>query len=81
MKTTCALFLVFLITGCTGGIRSPLVDMDINLASPVLGLNSGTEVIYPYQQPGDPQAVSPADAFGPSWVDLQQEYPEYNFNP
>lgn len=81
MKTTCALFLVFLLAGCSGGIHSPLVEMDMSLASPILGLNGGTQVVYPYQQTGDPQAGSPADAFGPSWVDLQEEYPEYKFNP
>lgn len=68
------------LAGCSGGVRSSLVEMDMRVASPMLRLNDDVPVVYPYQAAGggrDPMV----NAFGFSWESLESAYGEYRFNP
>ena len=72
--------LLLLLSGCSGGVRSSLIDLDMRLSSPMLGLNDRVPVVYPHLAGGrndDPMVA----AFGPSWESLESAYPQYRFNP
>ena len=80
MKKILIVLILFLIVGCSGGVQSGLVDMDLMIASQVLGLGPDVPVVYPaapFGGAGDPMV----QAFGPSWESIEQGYPAYNFNP
>lgn len=79
MKKIVLVLLVIFFGGCSGGIHSSLVDVEIDLAAPILGLNGDVPVVYPYRPTGgniDPMVGT----FGPSWKGLHNKYPEYKFN-
>lgn len=71
---------LLLLSGCSGGMRSSLVEMDMRVASPMLGLNDELPVVYPYRArgvSGDPMMGS----FGATWQSLEPVYTDYRFNP
>jgi hypothetical protein len=73
---------LFFLAGCSGGVRSSLVDMDLRIASPFSRQNDGVPVVYPYQQAGNNGSRDPmVNAFGPSWESLEPVYSDYRFNP
>lgn len=80
MKKVLVVLLVIFLGGCSGGIHSSLVDMEIDLASPILGLNDDVPVVYPYRPAGTNNTDPMVGSFGPSWEGLYDEYPEYRFN-
>ena len=74
------LAIIFLVSGCSGSLHSSLVEMEVDLASPLLGLNDDIPVVYPSGAGGatsDPMVSS----FGPSWENLEDDYSQYSFNP
>lgn len=80
MKTMWLVLPLLMLAGCSGGVRSSLVEMDLRVASPMLRFNSDVPVVYPYQAGGgsrDPMV----SGFGPSWESLEPVYSEYRFNP
>lgn len=81
MKKILAILLAIFLGGCSGGIYSSLVEMEVNLASPILGLNDEVPVVYPYHTAGRRVADPMVGSFGPSWQGLYDKYPEYRFNP
>lgn len=81
MKKIFTISLILLLCeGCSGGIYTEVVEMDVRIASPALGLNSRVPVVYPAQVDiavGDPMV----QAFGPSWESIEKGYPAFDFNP
>lgn len=69
----------FLISGCSGGVYSPLFEGEVSLASPVLGLNDGKTVVLPAQADGRRGPL--VRDFGESWESVEGDYSGYNFNP
>jgi len=71
--------LLLLLGGCSAGVYSPLVGMELNLSSPLAGDNGRQAVVFPYRADteGDPMVA----AFGPEWRSVEGEYAEYRFNP
>ncbi|MFZ5776184.1 MAG: hypothetical protein ACOY3Z_11935 [Thermodesulfobacteriota bacterium] len=71
--------------GCSGGVRSSLLDMEVRLASPMFADDPGLAVVYPAGRGAlgqDPAASHDlARAFGPAWRNLEGDHPSYNFNP
>lgn len=70
------------LSGCSGGIHSSLLDMQMRVDSPMLTGGKGAvaaPVMYPYRniQPG---AADLGPSFGPAWMNLQGAYPDYWFN-
>lgn len=66
--------------GCSGGVYSNLVEVEMRLASPMFGQGQRVPVVYPGGRggvPGDPMV----QAFGPSWRSMENDYSAYNFNP
>ena len=65
--------------GCSGGVYSNLVEVEMRLASPMLGEDKRVPVVYPGRTnvSDDPMI----QAFGPSWRSMEKDYPAYNFNP
>ena len=65
--------------GCSGGVYSNLVEVEMRLDSPMFGQGQRVPVIYPGRGPvsDDPMV----QAFGPSWRSMENDYPAYNFNP
>lgn len=70
-----------MMAGCSGGVRSSLVEMDMRLASPILRLNDDVPVVYPYYQAGSGSRDPMVNAYGPSWESLEPVYSDYRFNP
>lgn len=81
MKKILAILAALFLSGCSGGIYSSLVEMEVNLASPILGLNDDVEVVYPSHTAGRTATDPMVGSFGPSWQPLFDKYPEYKFNP
>lgn len=84
MRNIWIMALLFLLAGCSGGVRSSAVDMDLRIASPFSRQDDGVPVVYPYQyqQAGNNGSRDPmVNAFGPSWKSLEPVYSEYRFNP
>lgn len=81
MKKMCLAIPLLLLAGCSGGVRSSLVEMDMHIASPLLRLNADVPVVYPDQQAGGVSRDPMVNAFGPSWQSLEPEYSDYRFNP
>lgn len=80
MRKVWLMALLVSLAGCSGGIRSSLLEMDLRVASPALRLNDDVPVVYPDQVRSgsrDPMV----NAFGPSWESLEPFYSEYHFNP
>ena len=69
--------LTFALSGCSVGVRTPMVDMKVDMGSRMLGLNLGVRAFYPHP----PSAGSSlAKRYGPEWQNIQNRYPEYRFN-
>ncbi len=68
---------VLLLVGCSAGVRTPLLDVNVGTGSRLLGLNSGVRVVYPYRPTGN---TSLSERYGPEWQNIQGSYPEYKFN-
>lgn len=81
MKRVFGVMLALLLGGCSGGVYTPLVEAEVDLAAPILGLNDDIEVVYPYQERNGSRGNVMVETYGPSWRDLHSEYPEYRFNP
>lgn len=80
MRKIWVVALCVMLAGCSGGVRSSLVEMDVRVASPLLRLNDDVPVVYPYRAGGmssDPMVSS----YGSSWESLEPVYSDYRFNP
>ena len=71
--------LVFLLGGCSGGVNSSLLDMNMNVSLPFLGDNERQEVVFPYQRRAAASG-SMVEVNGPEWRNVEGDYPEYRFN-
>ena len=72
--------LLFLLGGCSGGVNSSLLDMNMNLSLPFLGDGDRQAVVYPYQgTAADGDSV--VQAYGSEWRNVAGDYREYRFNP
>ena len=80
MKKVIIVLLLAFSVGCSGGVYSDLLEADMRVASPVLGLGSDMPVVYP-AAPVRGYSDPMVQAFGPSWESVEQDYPAYNFNP
>jgi len=80
MQKVLLVLVCLLLSGCAGGVHSPLVNMNMDVSVPFLGDNSRQAVIYPYQA-----GVSGGDAmvraYGPEWRSVEGDYWDYRFNP
>lgn len=65
--------------GCSGGIHSNLVEVDMRLASPMFGEGQRVPVVCPGRTASSEDPM--VQAFGPSWRSMEKDYPAYNFNP
>lgn len=65
--------------GCSAGMYSDLVEVEMRLASPRFGGDQRVPVVYPGKT--EVSGESMAQAFGPSWRSMENDYPAYNFNP
>ncbi|OGQ99824.1 MAG: hypothetical protein A2505_07195 [Deltaproteobacteria bacterium RIFOXYD12_FULL_55_16] len=65
--------------GCSGGIYSNLLEVEMRLASPMFGEGQRVPVVYPGR--GGVADDPLAQAFGPSWRSMEKDYSAYNFNP
>ncbi len=73
------LALVFLLGGCSGGLNSSLLDMNMNVSLPFL--DDGRQlVVYP-DQPARIDGDSMVQANGAEWRSVEGDYPQYRFNP
>ena len=65
--------------GCSGGMYSNLVEVEMRLASPMFGEGQRVPVVYPGRSgvSDDPMIK----AFGPSWRSMEKDDSAYNFNP
>ena len=75
------LALALLLSGCSGGIYTPVAEVGVTLDSPILGLNDELPVVFPYKGTRNRGQNPMVEAYGPSWQDLHSKYPEYRFNP
>lgn len=66
-------------SGCSGGIHSKVLEMEMRLASPMFGEDPGLPVVYPGRQ--EAPAHGMVQSFGPSWRNMEGDHPSYNFNP
>lgn len=69
------LAVVFLLGGCSGGINSSLLKMNVDMSIPFLSGDDRQAVVYPGQANG----VN-GDAGDPEWRNIEKDYPEYSFN-
>ncbi len=81
MKRIIGLVLAFLMGGCSGGIYTPVAELEVAVDSPILGSDDNLPVVYPYKGARNGGQDSMVATYGPSWQDLHSEYPEYRFNP
>jgi len=79
MQKIMAGLLLIVCCGCSGGMHSNLVEIDMRLASPMFGEGQRVPVVYPGRNgvSDDPMV----QAFGPSWRSMEKDYSAYNFNP
>ena len=66
--------------GCSGGMYSDLVEVEMRLASPMFGEGQRVPVVYPGRS-GVSSDHPMVQAVGPSWRSMENDYPAYNFNP
>lgn len=79
MRKIMAGLLLISCCGCSGGMYSDLVEVEMRVATPMFGEGSRVPVVYPGKTgaSGDPMV----QAFGSSWRSMENDYPGYNFNP
>ncbi|HIJ91658.1 MAG TPA: hypothetical protein HPP95_12515 [Deltaproteobacteria bacterium] len=80
MRKIMAVLLLVGCCGCSGGMYTNPLEIELRLASPMFGESRQVPVLYP----GGRGVVSDdpmVQAFGPSWRSLENDYPAYNFNP
>lgn len=65
--------------GCSGGIYSNLVEVEMRLASPILGAGQRVPVVYPGR--GDVSDDPMIKSGGLAWRSMERDYSAYNFNP
>ncbi|HCC54821.1 MAG TPA: hypothetical protein DEQ20_07860 [Desulfobulbaceae bacterium] len=65
--------------GCSGGIYNNLVEMEMRLASPVLGVSQRVPVVYFGR--GDVLYDPMMKNGGLAWRSMERDYSDYNFNP
>ena len=72
--------LVFLfLGGCSGGVNSSLLNMNMDVSLPFLGDGNRQAVVYPDQQVATGDSM--VQAYGREWQSVEGDYPEYRFNP
>lgn len=71
---------LFLLGGCSGGVNSSLLDMNMNVSLPFLGKGDRQAVVFPYQRAAA-DGDSMVQANGSEWRNIEGDYPEYQFNP
>jgi len=82
MKKIVAVLLLVGCSGCSAGVHTGLLDVDMRLASPLLtGDNRRVPVFYPAEGAERGGGDSMVQAFGPAWRNVEGDYPAYNFNP
>ncbi|MBU0481890.1 MAG: hypothetical protein KKG47_12395 [Proteobacteria bacterium] len=78
MKGILLFLLIMALSGCSVGVRTPLVDARFETGSKLLGINSGVRVVFPDRHFDHAEALS--ERYGPAWRNIQGGYPEYRFN-
>ena len=74
------LLCLLLLGGCSTGVHTSLVEMDMDVDLPFLTGGSRQAVVFPDRAAAD--GGSPmVEAFGPEWRSVERAYPEYRFNP
>lgn len=79
MRKIVAGLLLLSCCGCSGGVYSNLVEMEMRLASPAFEGNRQVPVVYPGRSGVSDNPM--VQAFGSSWRSMERDYPDYNFNP
>lgn len=74
-----SLIALLICCGCSGGVHSRFVEVEMHLASPYFGEYMKVPVVYP----GGPviRDKQMMHDYGSSWRGLEYDYPAYNFNP
>jgi hypothetical protein len=68
-----------LFSACAGGIYTPVFQGEVNVSSPILGLNDEKTVISPAGVSRGGESL--VRSFGESWKSVEGDYSGYNFNP
>lgn len=83
MKTLGAMLLLLGCWGCSGGVHSRLLTMDVQLSSPLLN-EDRLPIFSPGGAVGSDKTgaadLSMVQAYGSSWRNQEGEYPGYTFN-
>ncbi|MCK5232589.1 MAG: hypothetical protein KAR13_20105 [Desulfobulbaceae bacterium] len=82
MKKIVPLFLVILVTGCSGGTYTSLLNTELEIVSPGIAVVAGDEDIISVRTSiGTFEQDPMVREYGASWRNLEAVYPEYTFNP
>jgi len=79
MQRIIAGLLLITCCGCSGGIYSNLVEVEMRLASPILGEGQRVPVIFSGRGDVSEDPMTRNSSF--SWRSMERDYPDYNFNP
>ena len=70
-------FIATVLSGCSVGVNTPVLDANVSTGSRLLGINSGLRVVYPHPSETGSYLVK---KYGPEWRNIQGHYPGYRFN-
>jgi hypothetical protein len=79
MRIIMAGLVLIVCCGCSGGIFNNRADSEMRQDSPMFGRGQRVPVLYPGRE--KVSDASMVQAFGPSWHNMEADFPAYNFNP
>ena len=79
MKKIVPLLLVIMLTGCSAGTYTSLLNAELEVISP--GLAGDEDIISVRTSIGTFEQDPMVREYGASWRNLEAVYPEYTFNP
>ena len=77
MKKILGIVLLMFPVACSVGPQSSVMQMHVDFSSPVIGLNSELDVVYPSAAGRDGEISA---CYGPAWQKRDYLYHEYKFN-
>ena len=82
MKKIVPLLLVIMLTGCSGGTCTSLLNTEFEIVSPCIAVVAGDDDIISVRTSiGIFEQDPMVREYGASWRNLEAVYPEYTFNP
>jgi hypothetical protein len=79
MRKIMAGLVLIVCCGCAGGISGNRNSSGMRPDSPLFGRSQRVPVLYPGRE--SVSDASMVQAFGPSWQNMEADFPAYNFNP